>query len=175
MKHAIGVHKNIPDGIFYGDSVAGGIQFKHLWDATNIEKGVLLQASLQDKQLDIYKVMLGAMKRQQQWCCTSNTPLHSLQNVLIDLNPNKWISSLWKWMTEQQMTMGVPDMTLQPPFKGDRCIMDVYLEHVMDNMSPGIKNELGLYHRGVIDTVSAGLQNIKLQVSTLRENSTNLE
>ena len=64
-------------------------------------------------------------------------------------------------MTEHEITIGVPDMTLQPPFEGDRCIMDVYLEYVMQNMSSESKNELKLYNRGVIDSMTGENAKIK--------------
>ena len=67
----------MPDDIFYGSGVAGGIEFPHLWDETNIEKLIILQASLQDCDEDIYHIMMGNVARQQMRLRMATTPLRT--------------------------------------------------------------------------------------------------
>ena len=73
--------------------------------------------------------MIGDIRRQQQWSCLPSTPLCTLWNGLLDLNPSDWLSSLWRWMTQLGVTMNFPSLDMIPPYQNDCSIMELFVEH----------------------------------------------
>jgi hypothetical protein len=123
----------------------GGLEVPHLWDETNREKAIILQASLQDKTLDIYHVMMGGIGKLQKWCCSTSTPLRETKNGLIKPPKKDWLPTLWEWLSEQDVTVGIPSIAIQPPYENDKGIikrlesfssgiMQVYTDHLRSNL-----------------------------------------
>ena len=163
------LHKSVPNDLFYGHAIGGGLQFQHLWAATNREKASILQASLQDNSLDIYHIMIGGIRRLQQWCCTTSTPLRVQLDGLISLPSSQWLSSLWQWLTEDEITVGIPSMTLKPSYEGDEAIMEIYIDHIRTNLSSDDSLNLQHIERGLDVTVNTNILEAKQNISTLRK------
>jgi hypothetical protein len=94
LKPKLRVPMTMPDDIFYGSGVAGGIEFPHLWDETNVEKLIILQAPLQDSEEDIYHIMIGNVVRQQMRLSMVTTPLSTKWDGIRKLDDKEWMSSL---------------------------------------------------------------------------------
>jgi hypothetical protein len=136
LKPALKIARTIPDDLLHGHPLAGGLSVPHLWDETNIEKLLILQASLMDKTLDIYQVMTGALLRTRQKCCSLNISISTPWNGLTSLDDGAWLTSLWQWLTAQSLTISVPLEPPRPLYEGDICIMDHYTSHQPSLLSP---------------------------------------
>ena len=169
LKKGMKVHKNIPDGIYYGHAIAGGLGVPHLWDETNIEKTVILQASLQDKTLDIYHTIICAIRRQQEWCCITSTPLRAKLHGLLTLNQADWLSTVWRWLTENDIQIGVPSLNKKPEFENDKCIMELYLQYMVSVLTEDGKNSLENYEQGRNDILTEEVRAACKKVAKLRE------
>jgi len=144
LKHALKVARTIPDDLLFGHPIAGGLSLPHIWDETNIEKALILQASLMDNTLDIYHVMQGGILRMRQKCCSLIIPLSSPWDGLRSLDDAAWLTTLWQWMTAQNVTISVP---LDPPesvFENDICILDHYVNHHTSQLT---ENDLNILRR----------------------------
>ena len=161
MKPKLKIPRNIPFELLHGHSIGGGLSFPLLWNETNIEKHILLVTALQEPDLDIYQVMRGAFLRQMQWCCTALPPLQTPWSGLIPLDDIAWLSSLWRWQTEMNITISTPHVPLPPtPFSDDVCIMDAYILHQKNQLDEQDAQALQDYKSGFLDTPTPAIRQI---------------
>jgi hypothetical protein len=98
---------------------------------TSTAKAIILQASLQDGALDIYHhVMMGGIEGLQKWCCSTSTPLREKRNGLIAPPKKVWLSTLWEWLSEQDVTVGIPSIAIKPPYQALSEDYKLNLQHI---------------------------------------------
>ena len=168
MKHKLRIPQTTANAILFGHEVAGGIHFPHLWDETNIEKVKILQASLQEPQEDIYQVIVGAARRLQEWSCLPHTPLSYRCNYLLSMNDDLWISSVWRWMSEHNITIQMPSITISPPHHGDFPLLERYIDHRTSKLAAEDRTVLAALQDGHEVDPTVALKELQRQVEDLR-------
>ena len=165
----------VPDDVYFGHPITGGMSVPHLWDETNLEKCLILQTSLMDETLDIYNVMQGGILRLRQKYCSTYIPLTTPWNGLVELDEASWMTSLWEWMTEHDLTISVP---LFPParlFEDDICVMDHFIAHHLSELGDTDATLLKIMAKenntDLSDTLKTLVQQIHLLQKLLLENN----
>ena len=143
----------------------------HLWHETNIEKVIILQASLQtvakDGYADINEVMRGAILRQQQHQCTNRTPLRHHWNGLTKLNDTDWLTSAWKWMTEQSISVNI-NMDIPEPYENDVCVIETVIRYKTDCLSNDARKQLKHVKQGIAVKLIPELDEVRKDIWELQ-------
>ena len=113
--------------------------------------------------------MMGGIERLQKWCCSTSTPLREKRNGLIALPKKVWLSTLWEWLSEQEVTVGIPSIAIKPPYEDDKGIMQLYTDHLRSSLSEDDMLNLQHIEEGQEVEVNKAIHEARQKVETLRE------
>ena len=92
--------------------------------------------------------MQGGILRLRQNCCSTCIPLATPWNGLVQLDEASWMSSLWEWMTEHDLTISVPLTPPAHPFEDDICVIDQFVAYQLSELCDEDAEMLRKYAKG---------------------------
>ena len=81
-------------------------------------------------------------------------------------------STLWEWLSEQDVTVGIPSIAIKPPYENDKGIMQVYTDHLRSNLEEDDRLNLQHIEEGQDVEVNTAVQEARRKVEELREKLT---
>ena len=167
LKEKLRIPLTTPNLLLYGHRSGGGLEFPHLWDETNIQKLTILQTGLTKQGSDLQSVLVGAIRRLQQWSKLDDDDIQSKKMMMLDLDKTAWISSLWKWMYEHDYKIELP-RTAKNKKKG-ATILGEYIDYEIRSMTKEQKEKWKMLctTNNYDDTIPQELRHVKKRINKI--------